>query len=126
MQKQQTTLFKLQCHQTEVSNNDEDSSGDDPDDLSGSESRLSSSSELLMTEVTNTSVPADIAQSKHHSPIQPILQNYPRTIFEMAKVPETVASVITGILNFLSLNTLFQKMLCFAMPAAYFPTPQLL
>ena len=97
MQKRQTTLFELKvvrCHQKEgpeESNNDEDSTGDDPDDLSGSESgdpgnpTLSSSSELLMTEDTNTSVPADIAQSKYHSPNQPILQNYPRTTFGTGK-----------------------------------------
>jgi hypothetical protein len=99
MQKRQATLFELkviQCQQkegNEVSNNDEDSSGDDPDgpdsDLSGSESgdpTLSGSggSELLSVTL-NTSVPADIAQSKYHSPTQPVLQNYPRTTFGTGK-----------------------------------------
>lgn len=96
MQKRQTTLFELKvvrCHRMEgpEESNDEDSSGDDPDDLSGSESgdpgnlTLSNSSELLMTEDTNTSAPADIAQSKYHLPIQPIFQNYPRTTFGTGK-----------------------------------------
>ena len=91
----QKPLFELvHCHQkerTEVSNN-EDSSGDDSDaGLSGSESgdpgdlTLNSSRELLVTENTNTSVPADIAQGKYHSPTQPILQNYPRTTFGTGK-----------------------------------------
>ena len=50
-----------------------------------------SSSELLLnkstgdTSITSNSVPAGIAQSKYHSPIQPILKTYPRTTFGTGK-----------------------------------------
>ena len=89
----QTTLFELKvvrCHQNEESKDDEENG----DDSSGSESSDNgdetheSSSELLLnksTSGTSNSVPGDIAQSKYHSPIQPILQNYPRTTFGTGK-----------------------------------------
>ena len=93
--KRQKMLFELKvvrCHQKEgdeVSNDDEDS-GDDPcAKSSGFESSDNdSSSELLSTgdtSINSNSVPADISQSKYHSPIQPILKNYPRTTFGTGK-----------------------------------------
>ena len=94
-QKRQTTLFELKVvrynkKDREAPIDDEHSDGDDPDaKLSGTESLddQSTSSELLSKDASTTlnSIPADIAQSKYHSPIQPVLENLPCTTFGTGK-----------------------------------------
>ena len=95
-QKRQTTLFELKVVRYNKKDgeaapiDDEDSDGDDPEaELSGTESLddQSTSSELLSKDASTTlnTIPADIAQSKYHSPIQPVFENYPRTTIGTGK-----------------------------------------
>ena len=75
-------------------------------------------SESTSSTIQTTDVPADIAQSKAQSPVQPILGSYPRTMFGKRK---NARNRITGIKFFRLLSTQLLEMLCFVFLAISSP-----